>query len=78
VALRSFNSANSEEARQFLLDRKCERNHPKRHRTSNRAKRLSKAKKQRIAHATAVRLSAYWKHKAAVRLYWVGERNAHP
>ena len=68
----SFDDGNSDEARQFLLDRRCQRNHPKRHGTTKRAKALSSAKKRRLAHRLAVNQAARAKRQAAVRRYWAG------
>ena len=77
MALRSFDDGNSDEARQFLLDRRCERNHPKRHRTQKRKKKLAKRKRQKIEHKTNVRLMKSRRYHAAVRAYWRGEGD-HP
>jgi hypothetical protein len=78
MALRSYEDADSIEARQGLLDRACERNHPKRHRTKKRAKRLSAKKKQRVAHKLAIKNAARARHHALVRAYWLGEIENHP
>lgn len=79
MAHRTFNDPHgtSLEARQALLDNRCE-HLPKRHRTIGRRRRLSKAKKQRIEHQTAERLAAYRALKAKVRAYWRGELDEHP
>lgn len=72
MALKSFNDGSSDEARQFLLDRRDERNHPKRHRTQKRSKVIS-AKKRAKAKARAARnLAAYRDYVAKVRAYWAG------
>ena len=78
MTLRSFDDANSDEARHFLLDRRCERSHPKRHRTKGRARRFSAAKRQRAAHNRALAKAARQRWLIAARAYWAGERNAHP
>lgn len=77
MTLKSFDDGGSDEARQFLLDRRCERLHPKRHRTQKRAKRISAKKRSRIKHKNSVRERAVARYKAAVDAYWRGERD-HP
>ena len=78
MSLRSFDNPNSIEARQHLLDSRCERLHPKRHRTSKRSAKIRAAKKAKtklkIAKATAARR----RHHAAVAAYWRGEGEQHP
>jgi hypothetical protein len=54
---------------------KSKRNHGKRHATGGRAKRKSKAKKQRERHKLAVSKAARTKYLARVRAYWSGERD---
>ena len=78
MTLKSFDDGNSDEARQFLLDRRCERNHPKRHRTLTRKKAISAKKRARVKHNLATRSRAIAKYKAAARSYWAGESDAHP
>ena len=78
LTLKSFDDGNSDEARQFLLDRRCERNHPKRHRTQKRAKSLSKKKRQKIKHRNAVRARDLRSYIEKVREYWAGERENFP
>lgn len=72
MTLKSFNDGNSDEARQFLLDRRCERNHPKRHRTMKRKKVLAAKKRQRAQTHLAMRAAKIAKYKVAVRRYWAG------
>lgn len=76
---RTFNDPHgtTDEARQGLLDNRCEKG-PKRHRTLGRRRRLSAKKKAKIKHANAIRLAAYRRHKAKVRAYWNGEAEGHP
>ena len=75
---RTFDDPHSIEARQALLDNRCERLHPKRHRT--RRKRAAKAR----ADAAARRLkegqeiAARRRFNAAVRAYWAGEAPENP
>lgn len=76
--LSSFDDPNSDQARQALLDRRCERLHPKRHRTKKRAKALSARKRRRVQHANAVRAAAIRRYHASVRAYWSGEADGHP
>lgn len=65
------------EARQGLLDNRCEHG-PKRHRTLGRRKRMSAKKKSRIKAANAKRLAAFRRHKARIQAYWSGETESHP
>lgn len=76
---RTFNDPHgtSLEARQGLLDNRCE-HLPKRHRTIGRRKRMSAAKKAKIKRATAMHLAALWRYKAKARAYWSGETETHP
>jgi hypothetical protein len=78
MSLRSFADSNSIEARQFLLDRKCERNHPKRHRTGKRKGKMSRKKRSRLKHWAAIRAKETQKYRAAVRAFWSGEIEMHP
>lgn len=73
MALQSFDSAGTCEARQFLLDNRCGRKHPKRHRTMKRAKAVSAKKKFAVKAAVAERESRAYKYKAKVRAYWAGQ-----
>jgi hypothetical protein len=77
MTLKSFTDSNSTEARQFLLDRRGERPHPKRHRTLGRRKRLAKAKRERIKQRNALIAKERSAYLAAVKLYWTGLGN-HP
>jgi hypothetical protein len=76
---RTFNDPHgtSLEARQGLLDNRCEHG-PKRHRTLGRRKRLSAKKKAKIKAANAIRLVAFRRWKAKVRAYWSGAAEEHP
>jgi len=76
--LQSFDDGNSDEARQFLLDRRCERIHPKRHRTMKRAKGISSAKRARIKHKNAMKARKISAYKAKVAEYWAGASEVHP
>lgn len=78
MALKSFDKNQFDESRQFLLDNRCERNHPKRHRTTKRRKALSAKKKRRIATQNALREASYRRYHAKVRAYWSGEQENHP
>ena len=77
MPLKSFDDGGSDEARQFLLDRRCERAHPKRHRTRKRAKALSAKKRLKTAHKRAENDRARRKKLEAARKYWAVEGN-HP
>ncbi len=65
------------EARQALLDNRCEHK-TKRHRTRKRSKKLSEAKRSRAAHRRAVNDAARRKKLAKARAYWQGKRDEHP
>lgn len=75
---RTFNDPHgtSDLARQGLLDNRSEHK-TKRHRTTARKKRLSRAKRQRIKHHLAMQAAARAKHLAKVRAYWNNEGD-HP
>lgn len=75
---RSFDNPNGIEARQHLLDNRCERKHPKRHRTRKRASKLSALKRSRIAAKLKAQNAKRAKFYAAVRAYWAGERDDLP
>lgn len=72
MSLKSFSNPNSDEARQALLDRRCERKHPKRHGTKKRQHAIAMAKKQNAALRAAANLDKRRKRLAACRLYWAG------
>lgn len=74
----TFDDPNSDAARQFLLDRKSERCHPKRHRTTKRMKALGRKKRQRIKHRNTMREVDLERYRAAVRAYWSGAADEHP
>jgi hypothetical protein len=78
MALRSFDNLNSVEARQALLDRRCERTHPKRHRTKRRSVKRSAGKRSKARHVAAVRKHERGEFLDASRAYWRGERESHP
>jgi hypothetical protein len=78
MPLKSFDDPNSDEARQALLDRRCERNHPKRHRTLKRAKALSAIKRQKIKAKIIMQAKLRREYLAASRAYWAGEGAGHP
>lgn len=75
---RTFTDPNSVEARQALLDNRCERKHPKRHRTAKRSAKRNALARQKGAHKAAVNLAAKRQRDALVRAYWTGEREEHP
>ena len=78
MTIRSFNDPNSTEARQFLLDRRGERAHPKRHRTKKRSHKMREARKQKATVHNATKASARKRYLARVRDYWAGITGAHP
>lgn len=78
MALRSFKDANSTEARQFLLDRRCERAHPKRHRTLKRSRKAREARKAKAKAKAALQARDRAKFLARVKAYWSGSAGEHP
>lgn len=78
MTLQSFNDPNSTEARQFLLDRRSERPHPKRHRTLGRRRRLSAQKKRAAKQRLAMLKKARGEYLVAAKAYWAGETDGHP
>ena len=78
MALQSFDDGNSDEARQFLLDNRCERLHPKRHRTMKRAKKLASQKRSAAKTTVAVKDAAARRFKNRVAAYWAGDMECHP
>ena len=65
------------EARQGLLDNRCEKG-PKRHRTLGRRRRMSTKKKAKVKHALAIQKAANRRFHAMALAYWRGEREDHP
>lgn len=78
MTIRSFDDANSLEARQFLLDRRCERTHPKRHRTKRRSAKQREAKKIKVAHKLAIKAALAERYHSRVRAFWSGVASEHP
>jgi hypothetical protein len=76
--MRAFGDPNSDEARQYLLDRRCIRNHPKRHGTGKRNARIRRKRKAKVAQANAIRWRDRGKFLDASRAYWRGEADQHP
>jgi len=74
---RTFKDSTSLEARQGLLDNRCERK-TKRHRVLKRAKRRNALKLQKAKHKIAVRLKKKQRYLDAVRAYWSGIVDNHP
>ena len=76
---RTFNDPHGKslEARQGLLDNRCEHK-TKRHRTIGRRKRLSAKKKAKIKHDNAIRLAKRRRYNVKVKAYWAGEVLEHP
>lgn len=67
----------SVEARQALLDNRCEHG-AKRHRTNGRRKRMSAAKRTKIKHRIITREARFRKFKDKVAAYWNGDAAEHP
>lgn len=78
MALKSFNDPNSTEARQHLLDRRCERKHKKRHRTLKRSRRIKAARKAKGVARAGEQRKARSRFLAKARAYWAGEADGHP
>lgn len=78
MTLQSFDDPNSDEARQFLLDRRGERNHPKRHRTIGPQRRLRASKRAAAKQRAEIKKVERAKFLAAARLYWLGLADGHP
>ena len=78
MALQSFNNPNSDEARQHLLDRRCERKHPKRHRTLKRSRALKAAQKSKSKARIAEQKKVRARFLERSRAYWAGLSSEHP
>ena len=78
MALQSFDNSNSDEARQFLLDRRCERLHPKRHRTQKRAKARTEKQKAMSKAKADIKARAQKRFRDQARAYWAGKADGHP
>ena len=78
MTARTYDDPNSIEARQGLLDRRCERTHPKRHWVRKRAKKISEAKRSVAKHKVAVNNAQRTRFLAAARAFWSGESDTHP
>lgn len=78
MTLKSFSDPTSDAARQHLLDRRNERNHPKRHRTLGRRRKLRAAKLNAIKLKVAMEKKARGKFLDAARAYWAGDADGHP
>jgi hypothetical protein len=74
----SFDDPNSLEARQHLLDRRCERKHPKRHRTLKRSRKQREMRKAKGLARAAENRRARAKYAAQARAYWSGLADEHP
>lgn len=76
---RTFADPTSIEARQSLLDGRCERAHPKRHRTAKRKSRAQAAKALAGKRKAALNAVAARRRQAIALAYWRGEReDLHP
>lgn len=75
---RTFDNPLSIEARQALLDRRCERTHPKRHRTRKRSIKQKARIKQRTGQRAVIKLAAVREMKAMTRAFWLGQTDIHP
>lgn len=75
---KSFNSAEGDDARRGLLDRRCERNHPKRHGTQKRCKAEARKKRAKSLRKIEIRRKEDHKRIDLVRKYWKGETDSHP
>ncbi|MDE2426319.1 MAG: hypothetical protein KGO96_10485 [Elusimicrobia bacterium] len=75
---RTFDDPSSTEARQALLDRRCERLNPKRHRTRKRSIKAREAARLRGLRKAEDNRRRRTLYKAAARAYWAGETMEHP
>ena len=75
---KSFDKATSDVARQALLDNRCGRAHPKRHRTRRRSAQLKARKRRQNEVAQAQQQKAAERFRRAARAYWTGEADTHP
>lgn len=78
MGLRSFDDPNSDAARQCLLDRRCERAHPKRHRTKKRSMKQRAARKAKGLARAAEQRQQRDKILTRAQAYWRGEAQEHP
>ena len=78
MSRRSYDDPNTIEARQGVLDNRCENRRSKNHRTRNRSKKLNAIKRARGKAKAAINLVRARKFKAACRAYWEGENDEHP
>ncbi len=77
MAHRTFDNPNSIEARQALLDRRCE-HAPKRHGTGKRRSRHARRKAQIAKHNATMALVKKRRISAMAAAYWRGERDDLP
>ena len=77
MAHRTFADPNSIEARQHLLDNRCEHG-PKRHRTKKRKSRHIAAKRVKGVRVQALSAVERMRRLTLMREFWQGERDAHP
>lgn len=75
---RTFDDGDSLEARQFLLDNRCIRKHPKRHRTNKRRSRFAMARAARAKVNAGKFLAMKRRRRAMMRAYFQGEINECP
>lgn len=78
MSRRTFDDPTSDAARQFLLDNRSERKHPKRHRTLKKQRAQSEKKRTRVRHNRRVAKAAQSRFLEASRAYWAGDRDNHP
>lgn len=77
-AIHDRDQRRSIEARQALLDNRCERKHPKRHRTNKRRSKAARTKMNAAKIVAAQRMARKRHRNALVRRYWLGELGRHP
>ena len=80
MSRRSFDDphGNSDEARQALLDNRCENRRTKRHRTRKRSARLNQEKREKSKRKVLANAQAAHGFKLKVRAYWTGASDTHP
>lgn len=78
MTLSSFNDPNSIEARQALLDRRCERAHPKRHRVRKRSAKLKAKDKRARVYKLSLKSKESARIRAAIHAFYRGDADEHP
>lgn len=75
---RTFSDLNSIEAKQALLDNRCEARKRKRHRVTRRSVKRKLELKSKRQHVIATNKVKFNRHMEAVRAFWAGQSDEHP